>query len=134
MFGWFRRKPAAPKPLLSAAGTPAVVPPLLVRAPVAAAARTLAITGAACRRVVPKEFKQPSPAVGMPALEVSTAKATPMQIVAVKANGRTVLAKAIGVSRVAAFTRRADKSYRLAGAPDGGVAQLVIGLDGHGGA
>lgn len=71
--------------------------------------------------------KPHAPTIGMPGRKIAGKLTKPVAVVAVQANGRTIKARVAGETRVRAFTLRADKSYRLAGAPDRSEPKLVLG-------
>lgn len=79
------------------------------------------------RRMSAKATKRAAPVVGMMAMAVSGRTSNPVSVVAVQANGRRVFVKAKGDVRVRAFTLRADRSFRLDGAPDRSEPRLLIG-------
>lgn len=63
---------------------------------------------------------------GVTALLLAMRTTQPVTVVAVQAAGRRVVVKSPGTSMPRAFTRRADRSYRLAGAPDGSLPELIV--------
>lgn len=63
---------------------------------------------------------------GMKATLLALHKAEPVTVLAVQASGRRVVVQQPGSRMPRAFTRRADSSYRLAGAPDRSFPKLVV--------
>lgn len=57
---------------------------------------------------------------------MASRKAEPVTVIAVQASGRKVVVMQPGSRMPRAFTRRADSSYRLAGAPDRSFPKLVV--------
>lgn len=62
----------------------------------------------------------------MPAQVIAPGKAVKVTILAVRSGGRRILARRNGGRMVQAFTLRSDQTYRLAGASDASVTQLLI--------
>ena len=81
-------------------------------------ARSLSILAAA---------EDQAPAVGVDAIVVAPPKFEKAKVVRVQAGGRRVTAVHDGATKVRAYSRRADGTYRLEGAPAQSATRLVIG-------
>lgn len=137
MIGWIRKlfggRPASPPPAVSISAKPAAAPQPAVKAetaPASAVAQTpppgregtLAV-----RRTLKSDVRaSTAPAVGMVASVIAPGKTVKVTVLAVQSGGRRVLAKQNGGRLVQAFTLRPDQTYRLAGASDASVTQLLL--------
>ena len=78
------------------------------------------------RRALKSDVRAATPAIGTPARVIAPGKAVKATILAVQSGGRRILARQNGGRVVQAFTLRPDRTYRLAGASDASVTQLLI--------
>lgn len=124
MFKWFKSKANeqtnAERQVVQSAGSAGIAAAVAPASAIASPARTTV------KKPIGKSVKLRLPVAGMPAQGIIGKLTKPMSIVAVQANGRKVLAKPVNGTRVHAFTLRADKTYRLLGAPDASEHRLVL--------